>query len=230
MMACLGGVSASDFPPPPSPSPPPPSPGSPSPPPPSGEGDCRNSCSATWLSDGDCDDGGPGSEFTLCNRGTDCLDCGVRYGSESSSDSSGLVFVVVVIVGALAFAFFARWQRRRAQAAYRNAAHTMTSAASQGLPMTPVPQAQPVPVATAMGQIVPDPAIAMPVQVQAVAIAEPAMAHAVPVIPHAVPVGPSAPSSEGHVQALKDIKELHDAGVLTDAEFEDKKREILARV
>ena len=30
--------------------------------------------------DGDCDDGGPGSEFSQCPLGTDCTDCGARAG------------------------------------------------------------------------------------------------------------------------------------------------------
>ena len=28
-----------------------------------------------WANDGDCDDGGPGSEYSLCARGSDCNDC-----------------------------------------------------------------------------------------------------------------------------------------------------------
>ena len=31
-----------------------------------------------WISDGVCDDGGPGSEYGLCVQGTDCDDCGGR--------------------------------------------------------------------------------------------------------------------------------------------------------
>jgi len=34
---------------------------------------CQNTCSAS--SDGDCDDGGPGAEFSWCALGTDCIDC-----------------------------------------------------------------------------------------------------------------------------------------------------------
>ena len=37
---------------------------------------CTNTCA--YASDGECDDGGPGSEFATCVRGTDCFDCGVR--------------------------------------------------------------------------------------------------------------------------------------------------------
>jgi len=58
-------------PPPPSPSPPPP----PSPPPEAQWG-CTNSC---WsAADGYCDDGGPGAEYSDCDLGTDCDDCGAR--------------------------------------------------------------------------------------------------------------------------------------------------------
>jgi hypothetical protein len=37
-------------------------------------------CDDTCLdaNDGDCDDGGPGSDFDLCDLGTDCGDCGLR--------------------------------------------------------------------------------------------------------------------------------------------------------
>ena len=37
---------------------------------------CTNTC--TYASDGDCDDGGPGSDYSLCTLGTDCDDCGAR--------------------------------------------------------------------------------------------------------------------------------------------------------
>jgi hypothetical protein len=42
---------------------------------PEGSG-CTNTCSYAY--DGDCDDGGPGSDFNLCPYGTDCADCGPR--------------------------------------------------------------------------------------------------------------------------------------------------------
>merc|ERR1711881_321463 len=40
----------------------------------------RNLCidDCNWVNDGDCDDGGPGWEYTLCELGTDCTDCGAR--------------------------------------------------------------------------------------------------------------------------------------------------------
>ena len=65
-------------PPPPGPSPPPPSPSPP-------EGlicidDCTHSYSYDLASDGDCDDGGPGSEYGNCDFGFDCADCGDRFG------------------------------------------------------------------------------------------------------------------------------------------------------
>eukprot|EP00900_Chrysochromulina_parva_P011793 jgi/Chrpa1/20614/Chrysochromulina_OHIO_Genome00026547-RA len=37
---------------------------------------CTETC--VWASDADCDDGGPGAEFTSCALGTDCTDCGPR--------------------------------------------------------------------------------------------------------------------------------------------------------
>ena len=45
---------------------------------------CLDSCisasdgASPWASDGACDDGGPGSEYSKCSRGTDCSDCGPR--------------------------------------------------------------------------------------------------------------------------------------------------------
>ena len=42
--------------------------------PPSPPAPCDNTCSMS--SDGACDDGGPGSEFSVCARYTDCVDCG----------------------------------------------------------------------------------------------------------------------------------------------------------
>jgi len=39
---------------------------------------CTNTC--RFASDSDCDDGGPGSDFDLCDLGTDCDDCGPRGG------------------------------------------------------------------------------------------------------------------------------------------------------
>ncbi|KOO34157.1 hypothetical protein Ctob_016252, partial [Chrysochromulina tobinii] len=44
-----------------------------------------------WASDGDCDDGGPGSEYTgTCSLGTDCTDCGTRDLSALPADRSYL--------------------------------------------------------------------------------------------------------------------------------------------
>ncbi len=37
---------------------------------------CDNTCEFAF--DGDCDDGGPGSDFSSCELGTDCADCGAR--------------------------------------------------------------------------------------------------------------------------------------------------------
>ncbi len=42
-----------------------------------GEG-CTNTC--RYAFDNDCDDGGEGSDFSLCELGTDCGDCGRRDG------------------------------------------------------------------------------------------------------------------------------------------------------
>ncbi|MBX3248350.1 MAG: hypothetical protein KF901_14315 [Myxococcales bacterium] len=42
---------------------------------------CTNTC--TYAFDGDCDDGGPGADYSLCEYGTDCDDCGPRSGGGS---------------------------------------------------------------------------------------------------------------------------------------------------
>jgi hypothetical protein len=39
-------------------------------------GMCTDTCQ--WANDGVCDDGGPGSEYSVCGLGTDCGDCGAR--------------------------------------------------------------------------------------------------------------------------------------------------------
>ena len=41
---------------------------------------CSHEC--VYLSDGDCDDGGPGAEYYYCNQGSDCEDCGFRAGED----------------------------------------------------------------------------------------------------------------------------------------------------
>ena len=54
---------------------------------PSGDGgaaSCTDTCSVS--SDGDCDDGGAGAEYSLCEGGTDCTDCGTRGTAASDED------------------------------------------------------------------------------------------------------------------------------------------------
>ena len=43
----------------------------------SGEVLCTNTC--RFADDGECDDGGPGADYDLCEYGSDCIDCGPRY-------------------------------------------------------------------------------------------------------------------------------------------------------
>jgi hypothetical protein len=45
---------------------------------------CKNTCS--YPQDGDCDDGGVGSKYSVCELGTDCADCGTR---STSIDGDG---------------------------------------------------------------------------------------------------------------------------------------------
>ena len=40
---------------------------------------CTNTCQ--YAFDSDCDDGGPGAQYTACSLGTDCVDCGPRSSS-----------------------------------------------------------------------------------------------------------------------------------------------------
>ena len=41
----------------------------------------------SWASDGYCDDGGPGAEYSACMVGTDCTDCGERTADDIPSPS-----------------------------------------------------------------------------------------------------------------------------------------------
>jgi hypothetical protein len=41
---------------------------------------CSNTC--IYAFDGDCDDGGPNSDYSFCDLGTDCGDCGPRFVGE----------------------------------------------------------------------------------------------------------------------------------------------------
>ncbi len=41
---------------------------------------CSNTCN--YAADGNCDDGGPGFEYYICNFGTDCIDCGQRSSAQ----------------------------------------------------------------------------------------------------------------------------------------------------
>ena len=45
---------------------------------------CTTTC--PWSSDGECDDGGPNSETSLCDFGSDCTDCGARYDGDENCD------------------------------------------------------------------------------------------------------------------------------------------------
>ncbi|MCB9595107.1 MAG: hypothetical protein H6719_20485 [Sandaracinaceae bacterium] len=44
---------------------------------------CTNTC--IYAGDGECDDGGPGSDYALCALGSDCDDCGSRSGGSTGS-------------------------------------------------------------------------------------------------------------------------------------------------
>ena len=55
----------------------------------SGNGDplCNNDCEYAY--DGECDDGGTGSDYAYCEFGSDCADCGRRTESGSGNGGSG---------------------------------------------------------------------------------------------------------------------------------------------
>jgi hypothetical protein len=53
-----------------------------------GGGTCLNTC--YFAFDGECDDGGPGALYALCDRGTDCNDCGVRDADVVDDGTGGL--------------------------------------------------------------------------------------------------------------------------------------------
>lgn len=50
---------------------------------------CEDSC--RWAGDGECDDGGSGSDYSVCEMGTDCRDCGERYEDEVPIDEEEYV-------------------------------------------------------------------------------------------------------------------------------------------
>ena len=45
---------------------------------------CSNLCA--YSHDGECDDGGPGSDTSVCELGTDCTDCGGRCSYDECAD------------------------------------------------------------------------------------------------------------------------------------------------
>ena len=47
---------------------------------------CSEGCG--WSSDNDCDDGGPGAEYSLCSLGSDCQDCGSRVMSGFTTEAT----------------------------------------------------------------------------------------------------------------------------------------------
>jgi len=48
---------------------------------------CTNTC--RWAGDGECDDGGPRSLYSVCDYGSDCDDCGPRSESDRPTTGSG---------------------------------------------------------------------------------------------------------------------------------------------
>ncbi|MCA9610222.1 MAG: hypothetical protein KC619_31715 [Myxococcales bacterium] len=48
---------------------------------------CTNTC--RWAHDGECDDGGDGADYAVCDLGTDCHDCGPRGSSSGTPGTPG---------------------------------------------------------------------------------------------------------------------------------------------
>jgi sugar lactone lactonase YvrE len=67
-----------------------------------GPGGCSNTCPT--ANDTECDDGGPGSLYSICLLGTDCADCGTRPipGAGGAGGSGGEVLLECVALGACA--------------------------------------------------------------------------------------------------------------------------------
>ncbi|MDP6943261.1 MAG: hypothetical protein QF464_03855, partial [Myxococcota bacterium] len=68
------------------------------------ESQCTETCE--WSGDGECDDGGPGSAYSGCDYGTDCVDCGVRTGAvlvevlvAAASDDAGNLYALHIQSG-----------------------------------------------------------------------------------------------------------------------------------
>lgn len=73
---------------------------------------CSNTC--TYAFDGECDDGGWGSEYSLCSIGTDCGDCGTRYVADDGTTCSASELTgSAPALYPLAIWLFARLGRRR---------------------------------------------------------------------------------------------------------------------
>lgn len=79
---------------------------------------CSDFC--RFAVDGDCDDGGPGADFMVCELGTDCVDCGPRPAEASPAallldhsyrvgNGTGSVVVPASYASHLAFAGSAEW-------------------------------------------------------------------------------------------------------------------------
>ena len=91
---------------------------------------CSNTCN--YASDAECDDGGPGAEYTSCVYGTDCIDCGPRSAppppmspppttgasAVETSGSTGIIIgviigVILVLVLSLVILYCRRRETRR---------------------------------------------------------------------------------------------------------------------
>ena len=91
-------------------------------------GQCTNACS--YPTDGECDDGGPGAEYTACALGTDCGDCSSRLRPPPMTPPvaplavGGLIILVKFVTIRIDFnTTFASWDARLTQASIDGASN-----------------------------------------------------------------------------------------------------------
>ena len=142
---------------------------------------CAEDPECPYLSDGDCDDGGVGSEFGSCVLGGDCSDCGPRAGDAEAAAPNerrfGSQFVGLFLICCVCGPVMAirRWQRSRQQqvvpsSTYAQQPQPMTA------PMAVVITGQPVAVGAQALELDAQP-VAMAVA-QPVAVGQPVAAQA----------------------------------------------------
>lgn len=80
---------------------------------------CSNEC--VYASDGICSDGGAGSEFSTCEYGYDCSDCGIRCSCDNIAVSSTETYVDQLALGVYSVTGEQTFETGNPQWVYRNA-------------------------------------------------------------------------------------------------------------